>query len=149
MKKLFLISTLFILTVFTVETAQSQTWVKLKQGLAGDTIRQSTTLFTAPVNVNFQDLQALVLEVAMDSAKGTPDTKFVLQRSTDGQHWSSVAGDTLIPAYTGNGNNTHPSVSKTLSINPLYATFVRVKYYTSSTTQRSKVWIAVKTSTIR
>lgn len=148
MKKLFLISTLFILTVFTVETAQSQTWVKLKQGLVGDTIRQSTTLFTAPVNVNFQDLQALVLEVAMDSAKGTPDTKFVLQRSTDGTHWSSVAGDTLVPTYIG-VNAVHPSSSKTLSINPLYATFVRVKYYTSSTTQRSKVWIAVKTSTIR
>lgn len=140
---------LFTLTVFTVETAHSQTWVKLKQGAATDTISKSKTYYTNPVNINFQDLQAMSLEVAMDSVSGTPDTKFVLQRSTDNQHWTSIAGDTLAPVYTGNGNTTHPSVSKQLNVNPLYATYVRVKYYTGSGTQKSKVWIALKSSTIR
>jgi len=144
MKKLFSILMLFALTVFTVETSTAQGYVKLKQGAAGDTIHKSSTLFTSIVNLNVNAINSLSMQVATDSVSGTPDTKYVLQRSVDGVHWISVAGDTLAPVYIGNGNTTHPSVSKQLDIAAFYGTFARVKIYTGSGTQKSKMWITIK-----
>lgn len=150
MKKIFSLITLVAFSlVMCPSLCEAQTFTRLKSGGVSDTIHKSSTLFTSSVNLNVNDLQAMSLEVAMDSVSGTPDTKFVLQRSVDGTHWSSVAGDTLAPVYTGNGNTTHPSVSKTLNVNPYYGAFMRVKYYTGSGTQKSKVWITVRSATIR
>lgn len=149
MKKLFSLFVFVAITLIGSVESKAQTFVRLKQATASDTIHKSTTLFTSAVNLNFNDLNAVVLEVATDSVSGTPDTKYVLQRSVDGIHWTSVVGDTLAPVYTGNGNTTHPSVSKTLSVNPFYGTYARVKVYTGSGTQKSKMWIALKASIIR
>jgi len=147
MKKL--IGLFAIVTMFlSVETVKAQTFTRLKQAAPGDTILKSTTIFTSAVNLNTNDLQGLSLQVAMDSVSGTPDAKFVLQRSVDGVHWLSVAGDTLSPSYKGI-NTVHPGTSVQLNVNPFYGTYARVKIYTSSTTQKSKLWAAIKTATIR
>lgn len=135
-------------TFLTVMPAHSQTFVRLKQGLAADTIKASTTIYTAPVNLNATYLQALILQVACDSASGTPSPKFVLQRSTDGVHWFSVAGDTLAPSYKG-VNTVHPGTNIQLNVNPYYGGYARVMIYTSGTAQKSKLWAAIRTAPIR
>lgn len=137
MKKIFLI---LCATVAVFATSNAQSLHRLKQGLTADTIRQSTTIYTNAVNVNSNQLQALILQVAADSVSGSPAPKFVLQRSTDGRNWKSIAGDTLTCTITG-GVGT---VSQQLNVNPFYGTYARVKIYTSATAQKSKIWVTIK-----
>jgi len=142
MKKLFSILCLTAMTLICVES-QSQTAIRLKSGLSTETISASATLYTQVVNLNTSTLQAVTIQCATDSVSGTPDPKYVLQRSVDGVHWFSLAGDTLTPAYIG-VNSVNPSTSAQLTINPFYGAYARIKIYTSGTTQRSKMWIALR-----
>ena len=136
-----------IAIILVSQNAEAQSFSRLKQAASADTIVANQTIFTSIVNVNTNDLQGLSLQVAMDSVKGTPDAKFVLQRSVDGIHWLSLQGDTLIPVY--NGKNTVAVNSKQININPYYGTYARVKMYTSSVVQKSNIWVAIRTATIR
>lgn len=147
MKK-FLLS-LTVLAMFAV-TVNAQTYVRLKQAATGDTIRASQKVFTPMVNLNSNDLQAVVIGVKADSVSGTPDVKFFLQRSNDGVNWLNVAGDTVaFSAVTTTSLIKGGSKYTQISVNPFYGTFARVGYYTGSGAQKSKVWISLKSSTIR
>jgi hypothetical protein len=149
MKKFIL--SLSVLAIFAV-TVNAQTFVRLKQAATADTIIKSQKLFTSMVNLNTNDLQAVTIGVKVDSVSGTPDVKFFLQRSNDGINWLNVVGDTITySAVTTGGNPLIKGGSKyaQISINPFYGTFARVGYYTGSGTQKSKVWISLKSSTIR
>jgi hypothetical protein len=149
MKKILFVTA--ILGMFAA-SASAQTFVRLKQAAAADTIHKSQKLFTSMVNLNTNDLQAVTIGVKVDSVSGTPDVKFFLQRSNDGVNWLNVVGDTL--TYTSVTTGGSPlivggSTYKQLNINPFYGTYARVGYYSGSGTQKSKVWISLKSSTIR
>ena len=147
MKKFIL--SLSVLAIFAV-TVNAQTFVRLKQAASADTIHKSQTLYTSMVNLNTSDLQAVVIGVKSDSVSGTPDTKFVLQRSVDGVHWLSAVGDTITyTAVTTTSSIVGGGKYKELPINPYTQTYARVAYYTGSGTQKSKVWIALRSSSIR
>ena len=150
MKKILFLTA--ILGMFAVTSANSQTYVRLKQAAAADTIRASQKVFTAMVNLQSNDLQAVTIGVKADSVSGTPDVKFFLQRSNDGVNWLNVVGDTL--TYTSVTTGGSPlikggSTYKQLNINPFYGSYARVGYYSGSGAQKSKVWISVRSSTIR
>ncbi len=138
MKKL--LSIFAIATIFA-SAASAQVYSKPYSGRAQDTIHKSTTILSPSVNlINSDGVKCLVLQVATDSVSGTPDTKYVLQRSTDNVHFYSIAGDTLAPVYIG-VNAVHPSVSANLTVNPYSFAYARVKIYTGAGTQKSKTYV--------
>src|ERR1019366_5395058 len=102
MKKVAAVIGMALIFMVTVcQTSNAQSFTRLEQGRAQDTIHKSTLILTSAVNINTNDLQSLSLQVSTDSISGTPDTKYVLQRSVDGVHFYSNAGDTLAPTYIG------------------------------------------------
>lgn len=134
---------LFAIITGLTFSMSAQTYTKLYSARAQDTIRQSTTILSAPVSVlNGEGVKCLILQVASDSAKGTPDTKYVLQRSVDNVHFYSIAGDTLSPAYIG-VNSVHPSVSAKLIVNPFSEAYARVKIYTGAGAQRTLMHVTI------
>ncbi len=117
-------------------TVNAQTYTRLTQAAAGDTTRQSQTVYTPSVNLNTQKLQALVVSVKTTTVTGTPDVIYVLQRSEDGVNWYSVAGDTMTYSAT---------VVKKVIADPFYSPFVRVKRSTGAGAQLTKNAITIKT----
>ena len=116
-------------------TVSAQSYTKLTQARAQDTIRASQTIYTTAVNLNTVGIQAVLVSVKTTSVSGTPDVAYAIQRSNDNVNWWSVAGDTMTYSAT---------VTKYVSINPLYATFLRVKSYTGAGAQKTKSEITVK-----
>jgi hypothetical protein len=132
MKKLF---SLLALVAFLSVTVKAQSYTKLTQGRAQDTISKSRTAYTASVNLNSSVIQAVVVSAKTTSVSGTPDVKYVVQRSMDNTNWWSVVGDTMTYSATE---------TKYVHINPYYGVFLRVVSYTGSGTQVSKSTITVK-----
>jgi hypothetical protein len=107
----------------------------LTQGRAQDTISQSRTAYTASVNLNSSVIQAIAVSAKTTTVSGTPDVKYVVQRSLDNTNWWSVAGDTMTYSATA---------TKYITINPYYGSFLRVVSYTGAGAQVSKSTITVK-----
>ena len=120
--------------------ADAQQYVLLKQGTASDTISKSQTKYTSAVNLNTQVLQSVIVAVKTTSVSGTPDTKYVLQRSVDNVNWWSLAGDTISYSATA---------TQYVTVNPFYGAFARVKIYTGSGTQLSKMTISLKSNNVQ
>ncbi len=137
MKKILFASTLFLMTAASMS---AQTYVKLYQGRAQDTIHKSTTLTSAAVNmIDASGIKTITMQVAADSVSGSPAPLFIIQRSVDGTHFESFAGDSLTCTVT-DGVGT---VAKTVAITPYNYPYARVLIKTSSSTQKSKVWVTV------
>jgi hypothetical protein len=131
----------------------------LNQGEDGDTLHASYTKFSTRVNVNYNPTQSITITCAVDSISGAPAGSFIAQHSTDGVHWTTQVGDT-IATYT-NANWTSGAASIRVAgtsgdpltfqvffktFYPWYGPYLRVITKTSSATQKSKYWIAIKSS---
>src|ERR1035437_446149 len=110
---------------FTPEISNAQSspvYFHLMTGTTAYTYSASVTAYTTPVSVLNSKLMEVSIYVATDSVSGTPDTKYVLQRSGDATRWYSVAGDTLSPTY--NGLKSVNANQKNLDVNPFNAPWV-------------------------
>ncbi len=146
MKKLITFSLAVIVSAMLF-TTQAQTFVRLKQGTAADTLKKSTTYYIGPVNVNFNDVQVVSATVAIDSVSGKPSGTATLEQSVDGTHWnttgSSATWNNSISTWVG------ADTSFILSLNPFLGAFARIKIATTDSTQKSKYWVTFKSSTTR
>lgn len=142
MKKLISIFAL-IFTIATINV-NAQTLVRPRQAAAADTLHKSTTSYSATngTNVNFSTTQYLNVQVEIDTTNGgsgTPTGNAIFQWSVDGQHWITDIGDTTAFA---SANAINISWSK----NAFKGAYCRVAIVTSSATQFSHWWCAIKSA---
>ncbi len=135
MKKIVGLLVIMAFAMVTPTIVSAQTFQKLTQARAQDTIIASQTIYTPVISLNTASLQAVLVTVKTSTVSGTPDVAYVIQRSGDGLNWWSVTGDTMTYSAT---------VTKYVTSNPFYGTFIRVKSSTGSGAQKTKSAISVK-----
>ncbi len=135
MKKLVGLLVIMAFAMVTPTFVNAQTYQKLTQARAQDTIIASQILYTPGVSLNTATLQAVMVTVKTSTVSGTPDVAYTIQRSGDGVNWWSAVGDTMTYSAT---------VTKYVTINPFYGAFIRVKSYTGGGAQKTKSAITLK-----
>lgn len=144
MKKILSLFAITILTALIVPKSEAQTFVRLVQGTAADTLKKSETHYTSTVNVGSANTQTVSVTVAIDSVSGTPKGTATLYQSVDGTHWNTT-GSSATWKSTGTTWTAHDTCF-ILSLNPFLGSFARVGIVTTSTTQKSKYSVTLRSS---
>lgn len=135
MKKIIILFSLFAFTALTFNPSNAQTFARLKQGNAADTLKASTT-YNNILNVNSDQLQTVSVQVFVDSVSGTPNGTATLYRSVDGSHWET----------TGQTETWITGIDTTfiLTDSSFYGAYAKVAIVTTSTAQKSFYWLTLK-----
>lgn len=138
MKKLLSILILsLVVAAFFGATVKAQVYVKVKQGLAADTLKASTT-YNNTVNIGGNDLQTVSAHVFINKVSGTPRGTATLYRSLDGVHWETTGlSKTWV---SGAWSDTTFIITDTA----FYGYYAKVAIVTTSATQKSNYWLTVK-----
>lgn len=152
MKNLFFLLAAIMFSALITTDANAQAFQRLVQGTDADTLKASETHYTLSVNCGGRAVQAVAAHVSIDSVSGTCAGTATLQQSLDGVHWNTTGS---AATWTGAAwNNAFPETSASdtcfiLSLNPFLGQWARVKIVTTSSTQKAKYWVTIKSSDIR
>lgn len=139
-KVLVLAAIVFAFIAAPVQKSEAQTFIRLKQGAAADTLKASDTKYTDKVSLNFAQIQCVSATVFIDSISGTPAGTATLQQSVDGANWNTAG--TAISWSTG------VDTSFIVSLNPFLGAWARVKLVATSATQKSKYTITLRSANV-